>query len=332
MKLGRRDLFGLGAALAVSLAATSCRDDGATPRTAPAARPSQRPTRSPGRSRPSSPVQPAPGHLYYGAAIPYHRSLRGWERRLGHRLAVNRSFFTPDDAETAQLVQRCRDDLVHGRLPHVSIKPRGTWQEMATGLHDEWLTSLLIPLGAARAPILLTLHHEPENDSGAPGMQAADFVAMQHRLIALAAETSPEVVVCPVLQQWTFDPLSRTADPGAWIVPDASVMGLDVYNHWSPTNGRPWTSFASKADEAISWMGRKPIVIGEYACREDPANPGLASEWLRDAAQYARENNIISMSYYNSDLNAPDGSWELRGRSEETFAELLGADWVARPR
>ena len=63
------------------------------------------------------------------------------------RSALNRSYFTPDHNETAQLVHRCRDDLAHGRLPHVSIKPSGTWSESRPATRDDWLTGLLRPLG-----------------------------------------------------------------------------------------------------------------------------------------------------------------------------------------
>ncbi len=192
------------------------------------------------------------------------------------------------------------------------------------------MQDLLAPLGETDRPILFTMHHEPENDAGPPGMLPADFVAMQRHLIDLVARSSSRVVVVPVLQQWTFDPVRADSDPAAWLVPEAEVMGLDVYNHWSPTNGQPWRSFGSKADEALSWLGDQPIAIGEYGCREDPQNPGLAAEWLRDAAEYARGHDIISMSYYNSSLNAPDGSWELVGSTEQAFAEILASDWVAR--
>jgi hypothetical protein len=188
---------------------------------------------------------------------------------------------------------------------------------------------MLEPL--AGIPVLFTLHHEPENDAGPPGMQPSDFVAMQRRVIDLAATKAPQVVVTPVLQQWTFDPVRTDIFPADWLVPEASVMGLDIYNPWSPTNGKPWRSFGSKADEALEWLGDTPVVIGEYGCREDPNNPGLAAEWLRDAASYALEHNIISMSYFNSHVNSPEGTWELRGQTEEAFADLLASDWVARP-
>jgi hypothetical protein len=134
-----------------------------------------------------------------------------------------------------------------------------------------------------------------------------------------------------VLQHWTFDPMRTDVDPSAWIVRDATVLGLDVYNPWSPTNGLDWRTFGSKVDEATIWFGDKPLAIGEYGCREDPENPGLAAEWLRDAADYARGHNIVSMSYFNSGENSPDGSWVLDGEREQAFADLLASDWVVRP-
>lgn len=331
MVIGRRDLLRAGLAAAAAVAGSAC-----------SVGPPQQATRAPATTtaRPPGPagvpprsalaLAPGKGHLYYGASVPHYRSLEDWEDRLGHPLAVNRSFFVPQRHPPRRLVDSCFEDIARGRLPHVSMKPLGTWADVASGRRDEWLEAMFGPLREAGSPVLFTMHHEPENDVGAPGMLPTDFVAMQRHLIEMAAGGDSQVVVVPVLQQWTFDPVRDDIDPTAWLVPEATVMGLDVYNHWSPSNGQPWRSFGSKADEALTWLGDTPIAIGEYGCREDPQNPGLAAEWLRDAAQYAREHNIVSLSYYNSRLNAPEGSWELAGRTEATFAELLASDWVAR--
>jgi len=335
MAVDRRRLLGLGAAVAVSMATSSCRDGGTQDVRPVSPSPS---LASPPTPEPERPVesrtfagQPPPGSLYYGASVPHHRSLPAWERELGTPLALNRSYFTPDHNETAQLVRRCRNDLAQGRLPHVSIKPWGTWREIAAGRRDTWLSGLLQQLGDEGGPVFLTLHHEPENDLGPAGMAPSDYVSMQRRAIDLGAELAPQVTIVPVLQQWTFDPARHDIDPATWIVPDASVIGLDLYNPWSPTNGKAWRSFGSKADEVISWFGNTPLAIGEYGCREDPGVPGLAAEWLRDAAEYARTHNIVSMSYFNSGVGSRDGSWRLSGPTEQAFAELLTSDWVARP-
>jgi len=177
----------------------------------------------------------------------------------------------------------------------------------------------------------LSIHHEPENEAGPAGMQPEDFVAMQRRAIRLAGGTAPNVTVVPILQAWTFDPVRKDSRPGAWVVPEAEVFGLDAYNPWSPLTEAPWRSFGSRVDEALPWIGSKPIAIGEYGCRMDPAYPARTAEWLRDAAGYARTHNIVSLSYYNSRLNSPEGTFELKGEAEALFARLLKSPWVSRP-
>jgi hypothetical protein len=332
--MARRDLLGLGATVALSLAASSCRGAENVAHVSPATK-SPSPTRP--KRTPPAPVtpayagQPPPGHLYYGASVPDDRSLPKWERELGTTIAVNRSYFTPDRNETSQLIQCCRDDLAHQRLSHMSTKAPSTWAGVAAGDHDDWLSDIFRRLDAEHGPVFFTLHHEPENDAGPAGMKAADFVGMQQRAIRLAARLAPQVTIVPIIQHWTFDPMNVGSDPAAWIVRDASVLGFDVYNPWAPANGKLWRSFGSRVDDVLSWFGDAPIVIGEYGCREHPDDPDLASEWMRDAAEYARGHNLVSMSYFNSAVHSPDGSYALEGRAEQMFARLLNSDWVARP-
>jgi hypothetical protein len=327
MEIARRGLLGLGAAVVVSAATSSCRGDQVVDRPATTSPPQ---SGTPGPT-PSFAGQPPPGTMYYGASVPHGHSLADWEAELGSTLALHRSYFTPDHNETDQLIHRCRDDLEHGRLPHVSIKPTWTWDEIARGHRNIWLDTMLRRLGEMSAPVIFTLHHEPENDAGGTGMAPADYVAMQRHLLEHAADLAPQVIVAPVLQHWTFDPLRTDMDAAEWMVPEAPVMGLDVYNPWSNTNGKEWRSFGSKMDDVIGWFGDTPLLIGEYGCRRDPDSPGLAAEWLRDAADYGRTHNFVSMSYFNSGVESPEGTWALQGETEQAFAELLASDWVARP-
>ncbi len=254
-----------------------------------------------------------------------------WEDRLGSNLSMHRSYFQTDHDEATQLLRQCRNDVERARLAHVSVKPEHLWSEIAAGERDDWLDSMLRPLGELAAPVIFTLHHEPENDAGGPGMAPSDYVAMQHHLIERAADLAPLVLVAPVLQHWTFDPLREDrTDPSVWLVPGAQVVGLDVYNPWSRTNGKAWRSFGNKMDEVMEWFGDTRILIGEYGCREDTELPGRRAEWMSAAAEYGQRHDFVSMSYFNSAVDSTDGTWELSGASEDTFSELLAADWVAR--
>ena len=322
MPIARRGVLGLGAALAISSVAAACGASDPFGRGASDTPPTD--------LAPTGLLPPPPGAMYFGASVPYGRSVPLWEQELAGVLSVHRSYFGEYAGQPTALVEQCRVDHREGRLPHVSIKPRASWRAVATGGAQSWVTNMLEPLGRLEAPVILTVHHEPENDGGGPEMEAADFVAMQERLIELAADAAPRVLIAPVLQHWTFEPLRDDVDPSAWIVPSAEVFGIDVYNPWSPENGKSWRSFGSKLDEALPWIGDRPIVVGEYGCRNDPSNPSLGVEWLEDAADYALSHNVISMSYYNSGENAPDGPWVLSGAMESAFAGLLSSSWVAR--
>jgi len=270
---------------------------------------------------------PGRGRVFYGAALPWPRSLPAWEDRLGRRLSVRRTYYDPRDAR--QLHERVREDRANRRLPHVSIKPAGSWASIAAGRHDRWLHQVLDPLRKQRIPVFFTLHHEPENDAGGPGMSPSDFVAMQRRVIRIARNSCPNVTVVPVLQHWTFDPRRSDAQPAQWVVPEAAVFGVDLYNPWSPTNGLAWRSFAAKAREVRRWARDTPMAVAEYGCRADPRNPGRAKRWMRDAFVHARDHNIVAMSYFNSD-NSRHESWELHGARERVFARTLRRERVAR--
>ena len=329
MPITRRTALTLGAAVAAGGVLSACDTATGSGPSTPTIPPGDPETDDP---RPAEPVffgQPPPGELYFGASVPHYRSLLEFESDLGARLALNRSYFDP--TENGELVVRARTDLRMGRLPHVSIKPSGTWADVASGRRDSWLMSMVERLADDSHPVFLTLNHEPENDAGTLGMGPQDYVAMQRRVLRLASREAPNVTIVPVLAHWTFNPLRTDVTPEAWLVDEAAVFGLDVYNPWSLANGKPWHSLGSRVEEVRPWMGSKPLAIAEYGCRVDHLQPARTAEWLVDAVDYARTHNVVSMSYYNSSLNSPHGSWELTGLAERTFARLLKEPWVVRP-
>jgi hypothetical protein len=272
---------------------------------------------------------PGLGRLYYGCSMPYYKDLAAWEDWLGRPLAAHRHYHEAD--ETVRLQNKASADLTVGRLPLASTKSPGTWEDVARGSHDAWLDALLFAGKAVGGPVFLAIHHEPEDDAfTGPGMRPRHWVAMQERAIARAATRAPNVTIVPVLMQWTFDPRSGR-EPSAWRVPSARVFGFDVYNSWSPTNGKRWTSFADKVDLVLPWTGGRPMVVAEYGCRADPADPERAVRWMQNAFQYALEHDIVAMTYFNSSQNSPEGGWDLEGRQAEAFRTLLARPEVARP-
>jgi hypothetical protein len=209
-------------------------------------------------------------------------------------------------------------------MPIASIKPPGSWA--ATAQDHAWIDSLVGPLGDLGHQMFLCVHHEPENDAAHYGT-AADYVAMQNALLDAAAPT-PNVVVVPILGTWSFDERSARL-PSEWNVHRAGVYGLDLYNPWSPTNGKEWIPFADKLDLAAQEADGRPMLIGEYGCRSDPAQPGRAADWLSDAFDAALAAGVVAMAYFNSSRNSPDGSWELDSETLPAFARLMEGPHVA---
>ncbi|HSS67651.1 MAG TPA: twin-arginine translocation signal domain-containing protein [Nocardioidaceae bacterium] len=259
--------------------------------------------------------------LYYGAATPPDRLAR-FEAHLGSQLSCYRSFFLGSDV--GRLHQRVVGDLAAGRMPIASIKPPGPWA--ATARNRPWIDSLVGPLSDVGAQVFLCVHHEPENDAANYGTPA-DYIAMQDAVLA-AASTTPNVVVVPILGSWSFDERSKRR-PSEWNVRSAGVYGLDIYNPWSPTNGKEWIAFADKLALGEDEADGRPMLIGEYGCRSDAAQPGRAATWLGDAFDAALDAGVVAMAYFNSDRNSPDGSWELDSETLPEFARLMKGPDVA---
>jgi len=115
------------------------------------------------------PGDPGRGRLYYGAFLPYPRSVEAWEERvLERRLSVRRGYYQARNPQG--LIENARNDHRHRRLPMLSITSPDDWASIARGRQDRWIGHLMDGLAPLRQPVLLIVHHEPENDAGAPGM------------------------------------------------------------------------------------------------------------------------------------------------------------------
>jgi hypothetical protein len=270
------------------------------------------------------PPPPLPkGQLYYGSSTPAG-TLDSFESALGTRLSCHRTFFSPGGE--AALVAEAAADLRDGRLPIPSIKPPASWAE--TARDDAWLDSLIGPLSDLPGPVYLVIHHEPENDAARFG-SSDDFVALQRAALSRADAAGDNVTVVPILTAWSFDERSAI-DASSWNVDNAPIYGLDVYNPWSADNGKPWTLFGDRLALSADDAAGRPILIGEYGCRTDPADPGRAAAWMREAFTSSLRADAVAMAYFNSAVGSRDGTWELDDERFPVFSELLRSGQVAR--
>lgn len=323
---------------------------------------------------------PGRGNVYYGASS---KGLKGspdnngamvpdgFEATLGKRYSVHRTFFNNKppapaaegnfkDAEVQNMVDQIVEDWSKDRLPHVSIKA-ANWAQVASppappAGQDTELDAVLKKIAAqgTTQPVILTIHHEPEDDNGSANNgttdttaddyvtgSPADFVAMQNTAIARAAALAPNVTVVPVLMSKKF---VDTNDPmygieTQWVVPNAAVFGIDIYNPGSsPAVPNTWTTIAARIDgvkarlasAGLGAVASKPIVIGEYGVKPLAATSDDAT-WVTNSLSEARARNVVAMSYFNSGQGVND-SWEFTNDDRQAaFTSILNASpWVFR--
>ncbi|MGD9957842.1 hypothetical protein [Nocardioides sp.] len=266
------------------------------------------------------PGDPGVGRVLYGARVRDGIGIRAWERRLGHRLGSQRAFFQPSRIDA--LVARARGNVNRGRLPVLSIKPPGSWQDVAEGRHNAWVDRLLEGLGELNAPICLTVNHEPENDVAGSENTPYWHVAMTEHVLARAASRAPKVNVIQILMQWTFDPNSPRV-PAQWVAPSPKLFGLDAYNYWEPGGDVKWIPFAGLVGRAQRHASGRPVIIGEFGVRDDPRRPERGANWIRNAFEYATNHDVVAMNYFNHRPPGISKPFTLRGRRLRAFKECL---------
>ena len=112
-------------------------------------------------------------------------SVAGREQLLGHNMAIERIFYGNQNWTLDRInINRIVDAHNSGRIPMVSYKV-GAWRDVLNGSSDAIIDTLARQIKDSGIPILLTFHHEPDNNACAnsnpdcgKNQTAEDFVAM----------------------------------------------------------------------------------------------------------------------------------------------------------
>jgi hypothetical protein len=257
---------------------------------------------------------PDPGTLYLGASNLQAGQEAGW----GHRIGVHRTFWNDSTSSTNSAVAQVQADADAGRVSHLSFKIGATWDAAAGGARDAWLLNLCTRLQATGGVIYLTIHHEPNSASeiSANGGMSR-YKAMYTHMKVAVTDDFPNVWLVPVISAGYW----QISGGGGWHLADwmstasSDAFGIDAYNPYSVLQSGSHFLTVDQVfrlggvAEALAIDADMPIVVGEWAVR-DKAGVDVA-QWMEDAFDYCRTHNVISLSYFNSNRNSPDGSWEL---------------------
>lgn len=285
---------------------------------------------TPAPTDPTAPFagKPKAGTLFWGAAINGNGDpVTRHELPSGEVLALRRTFFQWS-ARTGYMIDVAKDDLAHGRLPWVSIKPP-SWADMAAGKHDAEIDQMLLALKALPGPVWLTIHHEPEgggginapDDPAGPAGHRAMNKRVRQRMTAMGADN---VALAPILMTWTWTSQSGR-NPNDWWEPGIyDFLGVDHYRDAEATLvDATWLSVRT-------WAAARgvDVAVGEWGMRgTDAAAGNRVREWYDHAARSNQDGKgarVVGLAAFDSNLNSPNGGWELMGGQLDAFRALMG--------
>jgi hypothetical protein len=208
-----------------------------------------------------------------------------FEDLVGRKLAVKRVYYSWRDAFPTDLEYWLKD---RGTTPILSWTtsingvPIVTWANVAAGRYDATIDARAADLKAYGAPLFFVFHHEPEGE-GDPDDYIAAYRHVHDRFVA---DGVTNVSYAWVLMDYTFRIGPAAAD--LWYPGDSyvDVIGSDQYNWYDcPGHEAPWNDFASLAQPFYDYgVGRgKPMMLAEWASREDGANPTRKAAWISGA-------------------------------------------------
>jgi glycosyl hydrolase family 26 len=209
-----------------------------------------------------------------------------FEDLIGRKLAVKRVYYSWDEVFPTGLEYWMRD---RGTTPILSWAtshdgdPIVTWADVAQGRYDATIDARAADLKAYGAPLFFVFHHEPEGEG-----EPEDFVAAYRRIHdRFVAAGVTNVSYAWVLMDYTFRKGFRPADQ--WYPGDSyvDVIGSDQFNWYDcPGHEAPWTDFQTLAQPFYDYGvdKGKPMMLAEWASREDFADPGRKADWITAAS------------------------------------------------
>ena len=249
-----------------------------------------------------------------------------FEQPAGNNLTLRRTFFTWAQ-RNGYLIDIARDDIAHGRVPWVSIKTP-SWAAVGAGSYDRELDEFLRNLDSLGGPVWLTVHHEPEGGGGvnAPDDPAgpAGHRAMNRRVRQrMQATGTDNIALALILMEWTWDDRSGRNPDQWWESGVYDIVGIDPYKETEAT------IIDAEWFEVRAWAAARgvDVAVGEWGMRGTNAAAGArVRAALRPCSRFGHRRArrpVVGLAAFDSGLNSPNGSWELRGEQYTTFIAIV---------
>jgi len=248
-------------------------------------------------------------------------SVAGREQLLGHNMAIERIFYGNQNWTLDRInINRIIDAHNSGRIPMVSYKV-GAWRDVLNGSSDAIIDTLAQQIKDSGIPILLTFHHEVDDDACAnsnpdcgKNQTAEDFVAMwryiHNRFAALDVNN---VSWNWIVMGWQWSPsgnaelreLIESMFPG----PDyVDWMSADLYNVAGNCSlserqiNKRWTQLDELGQGWYDWASQfnMPLALGEWGTFDDVLVDGRKAQWYRNSSATLKNwTNIKAVVYFD---------------------------------
>lgn len=250
------------------------------------------------------------------------------EQNLGRDLAVHRQFIS---WEGGIVTWQARTDLDMGRIPFIgwkTVRSDGSyvrWADIAQGRYDAWIRQQASEAREFGAPMIISFHHEPENDVGVnKAGSPADYRAASRRVAAIfEQQRATNVKFAFVLMAGAYE----RGDADRFYPGDAYVdyIGSNFFNFYPTKEGAPWRVFKSGLTAFRRWGKghNKPLVVGAFGAQEDPERPRRKARWIRSAFNTLKEwPEVRIICYFHSKRGRVDWSVGTSASSLAAFKEM----------
>jgi plastocyanin len=262
-------------------------------------------------------------------------------QQADRQLQIDHQFYLWDEAWPTQ---EDTDSAAAGRILILTWDPLFVdgsnlqWADIAAGVYDATIDAQATAIRAFPYPVWFNFHHEPTNNPPGGGTfgTPTDFVAAyQHIHDRFVADGVTNVRYLLILFADSYSKgVWSDYYPGDQYV---DALGADGYN-WYLCGG-PWKPFSSifAAFHNVGVQVRKPMIIGEWATGEDPADPNRKAQWITDALATVKTwPDVKAIAYFDTGknplclrwINTPDPA--NPGPGMAAFA-TIGADPYANP-
>ena len=150
---------------------------------------------------PGDPNSLVSGKAFFGTS---GNNVGAHEAAAGKSVAIYRKFNQWDTASSA--VSTINSNYAANRLVWISFKTPD-WSDVANGIYDTTLDSMLRTLDSAGKPVWVTFWHEPENDENTAGAgTATEWVNMQRHIRArMKSLGTKNIAFAPIYQSSKID-------------------------------------------------------------------------------------------------------------------------------